>query len=70
MIDFINTPPFLRIVLQVAMATMQFHIAQAGLFMGIFFHIQGSQETILHQFKIVLGCKVGQSRSQGRWFKV
>ena len=33
MIDFVNTSPFLRIPLQVAMmATMLFHIAQAGLF--------------------------------------
>ena len=41
MIDFVNTPPFLRIALQVAMATMYFHIAQTSLFMGIFFRIQG-----------------------------
>ena len=41
MIDFVNTPPFLRKALQVAMATMHFHIAHTGLFMGIFFRIQG-----------------------------
>ena len=46
MIDFVNTPPFLRIALQVAMATMHFHIAQTGLFMVIFFAFRGSQETI------------------------
>ena len=41
MIDFVNTPPFLRIALQVAMATMYFHIAQTGIFWGNFFRIQG-----------------------------
>ena len=41
MIDFVDTIPFLRIALQVAMATMHFHIAQTGLFMQNFFHIQG-----------------------------
>ena len=43
MIDYVNTltTPFLRIALQVAMATMHFHIAKTGLFMGNFFHIQG-----------------------------
>ena len=40
MIDFVNTPLFLRILLQVAMATMHYHIAQIGLFMGICFRIQ------------------------------
>ena len=34
MIDFVDTSPFLRIALQVAMTTMHFHIAQTGLFMG------------------------------------
>ena len=42
MIDFVDPPPFLRIALQVAMATMHFHIAQTCLFMGyFFFRIQG-----------------------------
>ena len=42
MIDFVDTPPFLRIALQVVMATMHFHIAQSGLFMGQFsFYNQG-----------------------------
>ena len=40
MIDFVDTSPLLRIALQVAMATMHFHIAQTGLFMGIFFRIK------------------------------
>ena len=55
MIDFVNTHSFLRIALQVAMTTMHFHITQTGLFMGIFFAFRRSKETILHQFKIVLG---------------
>ena len=33
MIDFVDTPPFLRIALWVAMATMHFHIAQTNLFL-------------------------------------
>ena len=41
MIDFVNAHPFLRIALQVVMATMHFHIAQTGLFMGNFLRIQG-----------------------------
>ena len=41
MIDFVDTPPFLRTALQVAMATMHFHIAKTGLFMQNFFRIQG-----------------------------
>ena len=55
MIDLVETPSFLRIALQVATATMHFRIAQTGLFMGFFSHSGGSQRTILHQFKIVLG---------------
>ena len=53
---FVDTPPFLRIALRVAMATMHSHIAFTGLFMGnLFFAFRGSQGPILHQFKIVLG---------------
>ena len=55
MIDFVDTPQFLRIALQVAMATMHFHIAKTGLFMRIFFAFMGSQGTIWHQFKFVIG---------------
>ena len=40
MIDFVGTSPTLRKALWVAMATMHFHVAQSGLFMGIFW-IQG-----------------------------
>ena len=42
MIDFVGKPPFLRITLRVAMATMHFHIlAQTGLFLGNIFCIKG-----------------------------
>ena len=34
MIDFVRTPPFLRIALLVVMATMRFHIDKIGLFLG------------------------------------
>ena len=37
MIDLVGTHPFLRITLRVAMATMYFHIAQTGLFLGNIF---------------------------------
>ena len=33
MIDYVDTPPFLRIALRVAMTTMHFHIAQTDLFL-------------------------------------
>ena len=62
MIDFVDTYPFLRIALLVAMATMHFHIAKTGLFMhNIFFAFRGSQGTIWHKFKIVLGVQ-GRSK--------
>ena len=41
MIDFVGTPPFLRMALRVAMVTMHLHIARTGLFLGTFFSIQG-----------------------------
>ena len=45
MIDFVCTPPFLRIALLVVMATMRFHIAQTGLFLGnILMHLGGSRK--------------------------
>ena len=40
MIDFVDTSPFLRIALRVAMATMHSHIAQTDLFLELqFFRI-------------------------------
>ena len=66
MIDFVDTPPFLRIALQVAIATMHFHIAQTGLFMGTFFRIQ---EVPGNNLGPIQNCpwdaKVGQIRSRG-----
>ena len=70
MIDFVNTLPFLRKALHVAMANMHFHIAQTGLFMGIFYsHSGGPRKQFGTNSKLSLGCKVGQIRSRGRWFK-
>ena len=43
MIDFVGTPPFLRNALRVAMDTMQFHIAQTGLFYDNFVFPLNSQ---------------------------
>ena len=40
MIDFVGTPPFLRMALRVAMVTMHFHIARTGLFLRNIFSIQ------------------------------
>ena len=38
MIDFVGTPPFLRMALQVVMVTRHFHVAPTGLFFrNIFF---------------------------------
>ena len=70
MIEFVDTPPFLRLPLQVAMATMHFQIAQTGLFMGKFFsHSGGPREQFGTNSKLYLGCKVGQIRSRGSWFE-
>ena len=55
MIDFVVIPPFLRITLQVAMATMHFHIAQTGLcFKNIVICLLGSQGTMWHPLEIIL----------------
>ena len=59
----------LRIALQVAMATMDFHIAKTGLFMGIFIAFRGSRKQFGTNSKLSLRCKVGQIRSRGRWLK-
>ena len=44
MINYVDTPPFLRIVLQVAMATMHFHIAKPVSLWGIFSHSGGPRK--------------------------
>ena len=50
------------------MATMHFHIAKTGLFMGIFCsHLEGPREQFGTNSKLSLGCKVGQIRSCGGW---
>ena len=59
----------MRIALQVAMVTMNFHIAQNGLSMVIFSHLGGPSEQFGTNSKLSLGCKVGQIRSRGRWFE-
>ena len=57
MIANVGTSPSLRKALWVAMTTMHFHIAQTGLFMGIFFAFRQSQETIWHQLKCLYGTR-------------
>ena len=50
-IYFVDTIPFLRTTLQVAMETMHFHIAQICLFLVIlFFAFRGYQRTIWHRY--------------------
>ena len=58
------------IELQVAMATMHFHIlAKTVLFMGIFFsHSEGLWKQFGTNSKLSLGCKVCQIRSRGGRF--
>ena len=52
------------------MATMHFHIAQTGLFMGNFiFAFRGSQGKFGTNSKFSFGCKLGQIRSRGSWFE-
>ena len=46
-LDFVGTPVFLRAALQVAMATMHFHITQTGLFLGTFFSHSGGPRVLL-----------------------
>ena len=70
MIDFVCTPPFLGIALQVAMVTMHFHIAQTALFFWeqCFSHSVYSREQIGTNEKLSFGgCKVGQIRSRGKY---
>ena len=70
MIDFVDTPPFWRIALQVAMATMHFQIAHSVYLWGFFFsHSGGPREQFGTNSKLSLGYKVGQIRSRGSWFE-
>ena len=51
MIDFVGISPFSRIALRIAMATMHFHIAQTGLFLGKFCFALGDprKQLITHE---------------------
>ena len=58
MIDFVGIPPFLRIALRVAMATMHFHIAQTGLFLGnVFSHSRDPREQFSTREKLSWGAR-------------
>ena len=58
MIDFVDTSPFLRIALLVAMATMHSHKAQTGLFMRKFFsHSGGPRDQFCTSSKLSLGAR-------------
>ena len=62
MIDFVGTPPFLRMALRVAIVTMHFHIARTCLFFrNIFFSIQGVPGNNLAPMKDCLGVQ-GRSK--------
>ena len=52
------------------MATMHFHVAQTGLFMGIFLDSGGPRKEFGNNLKLSLGCKVAQIRSWGSRFVV
>ena len=63
MIDFVGIPQLLRLALQVAMATMHFHIAQTGL-ESLFLPLGCPNE----QLEIVRRCMVGTIRCQCIWY--
>ena len=55
MLDFVGIHPFLRMVLQVVMSTMHFHIAQTGLRLEtLFLPFRVSHRTSWHPLEIVL----------------
>ena len=64
MIDLVGIPPFLRIALRVAMATMHFHIAQTGFYNNIIYRIKGVPGNNLAPMRNCSVCKVGQIRCQ------
>ena len=60
-IEFVDTPPFLRFALQVAMATIHFHKAQTYVsFKNIFFVFRGSQGAI----SPVRNCPKGERKAK------
>ena len=61
MVYFVGTSPSLRKVLLVAMAAMHLHIAQTGLFMGIY----GPRYQFGTKSKLSLWCNAGQIRYWG-----
>ena len=61
MINFVVTPPFLRMALQVAMVTMHFHIARTDLSLRNIFSIQGFPGNNLAPMK---DCSGVQGRSK------
>ena len=67
MIEFVCTPLPVELHNRVAMVTMHFHIAQMSLCFGTFFfsHSGGPSKIFWNQYKIVMGCKVGQIRFCG-----
>ena len=69
--DFVVTPRFLTIALWVAMETMHLHIAGISFFLRFnLFCIQRVPKINWHQWKIVLGCKVGQIRCWGIMYSI
>ena len=61
MLGFVGIPPFLRIALRLAMATVHLHIAQTDLFFRhIFLCINGVQGSNLAPMK---NCPVGETLS-------
>ena len=52
MIDYVGTPPFLRLAIRVAMETMLFHIAQTGLIFRNFFRIYEPREQFVAHEKL------------------
>ena len=70
MIDFVDTPPFLRIALQVFMATMHFHIDPNWfIYVDFYSHTEAHREQFCTNSKLSLECKVGHIRSRSRWFE-
>ena len=54
MIGFVGIPLFLRIALQVAVATMHFHIAHSGIFFRNIFSLRVLREQLWRPLEIVL----------------
>ena len=67
MIEFVGIPIFLKMALRVAMATMHFHIAQTGLFLGTFFlSHSGDPRAQFSTHENCPGSRVGQIGCRGR----